>query len=335
MVKTQNPKPHGHSLVDAILDAPNLNETSKGQYLETIASVTRLLDKPLDWVIDHPDETIAAVSEHYTNAMTRRSLMTGLKAVFRFNDPLMVTKKAAYDAFTECQTQASQEIDKRYLSAEPSERERRNWVPWDQVLAREAQLSATQFGSTDHLLLAMYCLIEPLRQDFGVLRVVLDHPPEDTGTGNHLVIARNASWGKLILNDYKTSKHYSTLQRDLPSNLLAVIKASLMAMPRRYLFVTTAGKPYEKANSFQQFSNRTLKRLFGKNVTVSTLRHSRISATDFNASTPGQLMAMASNMAHGLGMQQMYRRNVQPLPSAPASTITHGKNGEKYITLSV
>lgn len=352
------------SLVDGILKAESLSTSSKTQYLEKLATLTKLMGKPVEYIIDHPNQVVAVLSRRYPFPLTQRAFVAAVKAVFHYNEHLKVSKADQLQKYTDYQNEMSQAVTDRYMAAEPSDKERRNWVPWPEVLAREQQLARTEFGSGDHLLLAMYCLIEPLRQDYGALRILVDrdHPPEGA-KGNFLVIARDGSAGKLVLNRYKTAKKYGTFERPLPAPLLAVIKASLVAHPRAYLFVDETGEPYRKSNSFTQFSNRTLRRLFGKNFTVSLMRHSHISSIDFNASTPGELFQKSKNMAHSISMQQLYRRKVEPIPGLsvvkephaaqppqptqspqPAQPmqppmvlggVSYGANGERYLTLAV
>lgn len=341
------------ALVDGILQAEKLSESSKTHYLEKLATLSRLVGQPVDWIIDHPNKVVAAIRRRYTCPLTQRAFVSAVKAVFHHNPELKETKPRTFQQFTEYQNEMSQAINERYMAAQPSEKEQRNWVPWPDVLAKEQELAHSEYGSYDHLLLAMYCLIEPLRQDYGTLKILVDKLPPEDSTGNYLAVASNASWGKLILNTYKTAKNYGVFQRDLPADLLAVIRANLLAHPRAYLFVDENGLPYKKKNSFTQFSNRTLRRLFGKNFTVSLMRHSHISNIDFNASTPGELFAKSRNMAHSISMQQMYRRKVDPLPPitvvkqpaavpvapspppASAPGVVTDADGQRFLQLSV
>lgn len=338
------------TLVDGILSATTLSESSKTQYLEKLATLSRLVGKPVEYLVDNPTPVIAAIVRRYPCPLTQRAFVAAVKAIFHYND-LKVTKAPQYQEYTEHQTKMSKIITERYMAAEPSEKERTNWVPWEDVLEKEKTLAATEYGSDDHLMLAMYSLIEPLRQDYGALKILVDRPPPEGATGNYLSIARDGSWGKLVLNKYKTAKKYGTFTRDLPLDLLNVIKANLIERPRAYLFVDDQGRPYHKTNSFTKMSNRTLRRIFGKSFTVSLMRHSHISNIDFNASTPGELFQKSRNMAHSISMQQLYRRRVDPLPdlvvskdpgtacAAPPppdpSGVSLGRNGERYLTLSV
>lgn len=300
------------ALVDGILEADTLSQSSKTQYLEKLSTLTKLTGKPVEYLIDHPQHVFATIKRHYPSPLTQRAFIASIKALFHHNKDLKADKSEAYQLYTEYQAHASQTVTDRYMAAEPSEKERKNWVTWSDVLAKERHLAMTEYGSDAHLMLAMYCLIEPLRQDYGALRILVDRLPPDTARGNYLSIARDGSWGRITLNTYKTAKKYGTYQRSLPLDLLAVIKASLVATPRAYLFVDDSGAPYKKTNSFTQFSNRTLRRIFGKNFTVSLMRHSHISNIDFNASTPGELFQTSKNMAHSISMQQLYRRKVEP-----------------------
>lgn len=350
------------ALVDGILNS-QLSEPSKTQYMEKLALLTKMVGKPLSWVVDNPKPVIAAISKRYAADLTRRAFVAAIKAVYHHNPELKSAKAQEYDEYTEFQNRLSQAVSDRYMSAEPTEKERANWVPWPEVLAKEQELARTEYGSYDHLLLAMYCLIEPLRQDYGALRILVEREPAAESHGNFLVIARNVSWGKLVLNSYKTARKYGTFTRDLPPRLLAIIRASLLAHPRAYLFVDESGAPYRKANSFTQFSNRTLRRIFKKQFTVSLMRHSHISNIDFNSSTPGELFEKSKNMAHSISTQQLYRRRVEPapplvvvkqpsLPSQPlqpsqpsqpsqpapptgAQGVSKSSDGHMYVTLSI
>lgn len=339
-------------LVESILKTDALEESSKTQYLEKLATLTKLLGKPVEYLVDHPRHVIAAIAKHYPQPLTQRTFVTAIKALFHYND-LKASKASQYQEYTEHQNRLSQAATERYMAAEPSDRERRNWVPWDEVRKRERELAATEHASDEHLLLAMYCLIEPLRQDYGALHIMVNKEPDEGAPGNYLCIADTGAWGSLILNKYKTAKKYGTFKRQLPPDLLGIIKASLLARPRRYLFLDESGQPYHKTNSFTKMSNRTLARIFGKNFTVSMMRHSYISSIDYNASTPGELFEKSRNMAHSIAMQQLYRRKVEPLPPLTVTKlpdtatpqppqpqpqpqgVSFGSDGSRYLTLVV
>lgn len=350
------------SLVHGIRSSEKLSDNTKGQYVERLTTLSKAMSKPVEWFVNHPKEVAEFVQAKYACPLTQRSFIVAIKALFHHNPELKLTHAKQFNAFGLYQNAMSQEVHERYMNAEPSEKERQNWVSWPQVLAKERELAATEYGSTNHLLLAMYCLIEPLRQDYGAIRILVDKRPAPYSKSNYLVISPDASTGTLILNEYKTAKSYGAFERALPSNLMGIIRQSLLKQPRAYLFVDESGDAYSSKNSYAKFSNRVLRKLFGKSFTVSMMRHSHISNIDFNASTPGQLMQTSRNMTHSLAMQQMYRRKVDPAPpmtvvkctssnatapQAPQSPqiqspqiqtspgVVHGQDGERYLSLTV
>lgn len=336
------------SLLNGIRKSGTLSANSKGQYIERLSTLSKAMGKSPDYFVNHPKTVAEFVQAKYTCPLTQRSFIVAIKALFHHNPELKMSHARQFSAYGLFQNAMSQEVHQRYMNAEPSEKERQNWVPWPEVVAKERELASTEYGSTNHLLLAMYCLIEPLRQDYGAVRILVDQRPAPFAKGNYLVISKDASQGTLILNDYKTAKSYGAFERTLPANLMGVIRQSLIRQPRAYLFVDDSGDAYASKNSYSKFSNRILKRLFGKSFTVSMMRHSHISNIDFNASTPGQLMQTSKNMAHSLAMQQMYRRKVEPAPAvsvvkcSPTSPspslqtgISQDTNGARYLSLTV
>ena len=75
------------------------------------------------------------------------------------------------------------------MSAELTERERVSWVDWSEVVAAERELRETEYASWDHLMLAMYSLIEPVRQNFGNV-ALLESDPGGAQAVNFIVMPR-------------------------------------------------------------------------------------------------------------------------------------------------
>jgi site-specific recombinase XerC len=87
---------------------------------------------------------------------------------------------------------------------------------------------------------------------------------------------------------------------------------------QEYLFVSKNGTPFKKGNrginSFAQQSKRDLTAIFGKEVTVNTLRHSyathQVMRYKNDEITMKELEEGAMDMAHSLRQQLMYVRNI-------------------------
>lgn len=289
-----------------------VSELSRCMYATGLRTVVKCMKAAsAEDALARPKPAWAAIRKKYKNARTRRSLLSAAMAAFKHCEGL-AERLGTREEWAAHWRAVGKDVNAAALAGEPTEREQAGWVPWADVVAKEKQLAAADYASPDHVLLAMYSLIEPLRQDFGDLRVLGKAPAQDAG--NYLVLRGRGGkdpQARLVLHEYKTAKRYGALRRELPPPLAAVLAASLKRQPRSHVFLDSTGKPF-KANSFTQHTNRCLRRLFGRRCSVSLLRHAYISALDFNAQRPGELFEKARNMGHSIGMQQMYRRVVEP-----------------------
>jgi len=303
--------------VENIKNNQDLSDKTKHTYLSYLTMLQKDLVKhgynrtDVEWIVTHPKDVIKLIFSVYPNVHTKHSMVTMIKTMFRLAGDLKERRPDDFKAWGDVVTSLSQEKKEQGLSGQMTAKEEERWVDWKDVLAKEKHLAQTEYGSFDHLMLAMYCLIPPLRQNFGNVKIYQAMPSTD-GIKENLLVITPTGKGTLVLMDYKTSKKYGNFVKELPDDLVRVIQASLKANPRTHLFMKYDGEPYVLQNSFTWISNRTFKKLFGKPVTVSILRHSCISATDFNASTPQELFDKAKSMTHSLGMQQMYRKRAPP-----------------------
>jgi hypothetical protein len=87
-----------------------------------------------------------------------------------------------------------------------------------------------------------------------------------------------------------------------------VVRASLEASPREWLFEAPRGGPFTEEAHFTAWANRVYKAVFGKPVTANILRHAFISAIDVNRTSTAALEATAARFGHSLATQISYRR---------------------------
>lgn len=314
-----------HPYFEAIV-AADISKTTKRNYVRHLINLSKATGRSLEDLVRRPKSSYALISEKYPNVQSRRTMIVAIKSVFKHVPELQCDYPKAYKKWHQYFKVMDTEVTSRIMAAEPTDRERVNWVHWADVVAKERELGQVAYGSEDHLLLSMYVLIEPGRQEYNALYIV-DKKPGDMTRGNFIILPQDVETpATLVLNEYKTSKTYSTYQRELPSALTGVIRESLRQRPRKYLFTQDDGTPYLKRNSFSKYSNRTLERLFGKKFTVGLLRHSFISeGIDFARSLPGELFDAAKHMHHSISQQQLYRRRVDPVSgsvSTPPPTPT-------------
>lgn len=310
----------------AVREDPNLSEMSKRTYLGHLALLNSLVKGGTVTLFRSPERVFRLLKENYSSHFTRKQLMASLKAAISRVPAITAKFPTVAQAYKDLMAKDEEQsgTQRRILNGELSEREKKSWLPWKEVLEVQRREAAERPGEVDTLLISMYTLMEPLRQDFGDVRIVYSDAqakslPETQGFVQ--LDKADRTTGSLILRQYKTARKYGAFRRAIPAELVQEIWRSLDKNPREHLF-----GPYRNRNSFVQQTNRVFCRLFGgRRVTVNTLRHSFISGLDFNTKTPGELFRTSKMMAHGISMQQMYRRlpkegEVEPDVAAPLRT---------------
>lgn len=311
-----------HPYFQAIVTA-DITKSSKRLYVRNLQTLCRTTGMTLEEIVHNPKKTYIRIRKWYDNTATRRNMLGAIRALFKHVPNLQCQFEAQSDLFNTYFTHESSKIEAQVMSGQPTDRERDNWVRWEDVVEKEQELAASRYASTEHLLLAMYVLIEPARQDYYSIQLVTKEP-DDTSKKNYIILPSST----LVLNEYKTAKAYSTYRRILPENLMAIIRESIRQQPRQFLFVQQKdNQPYTRRNTFTKFTNRILEKLFDRNFTVGMIRHCYISeGLDFNEATPGEVFQAAKHMHHSVAQQQLYRRkvtdDVAPPPSLAENT-TH------------
>ena len=322
------PVPEDHPWLRSIIATDQISNTSKEQYIRNAIKLQSLAGgRSLEDVISHPKAMFKRIEAEYSSFQSRKAMVCAIKAIVKYNPCLNETYPSQIKKWTDKFRVLDKSITARVATAEPTQRELVNWIEWKDVLRKQYELGLTDYATTPHLLLSMYSLIEPIRADYGHIRIVQEGIDTPDPKENYISLSKFSEESKLVLNNYKTSNKYGQFERKLPDQLVNIIITSLNKDPRRYLFVDEKKNPYEKKNSYTRFANRAFERIFHKKFTISLLRHSFVSALDFNASTPAKLFEHSKNMMHSIGTQQLYRRkivpalDVQQVPSTSSSSM--------------
>ena len=142
-----------------------------------------------------------------------------------------------------------------------------------------------------------------MRADFFACRIYESDPKLESE--NYIVLTEENP--RLVLNDYKTKKKYGTIQIPIPEPLYELIKECKTSgiCKNDYIFTNSLGGPYDR-NQYSGYAVRMLERLFGRPVTLTTLRHSYTSSLDYNRPIR-ELNEIAHSMGHSVGVQHMSR----------------------------
>lgn len=214
-----------------------------------------------------------------------------------------------YDVFEPLNKQFTEQRE----SNEPTERQKLALLDWKKdVIPLYDQLSKTSYGSTEHILLAMYTLMPPRRQvDYHKVQV-LDSNETVEGVldlDSSLSGVLDLSKKHITIVQGKTISTYDVWTKELPNDLIRAIKASLRKQPRKYLLVRVSdGQPFVTPSAFTKYHNDVLKRLF-KNpyVSLNSLRHAFASHIHQQPMTSlYQLKQISRDMGHSVETNMSY-----------------------------
>lgn len=298
-------------VLSMISNSEQLSENTKlrhMQSLKTFARINRTTD--VCRILLSPNETFQKTRKHISQLSTLHTMLIGVLSTISHIKSLhpqyynhhedMLKQWYVFSA------QVSREIRQIKGKNKMSPRQMQAHIPWEKVISKVKYLSKTQYGSREHLLLAMYTLMPPRRQmDYYRVCIVSGNrnrcKNDELSSGE--ISKRIDDKFDICIHKFKTAKFMDTWEKTLPDKLCAVLNSSLMQHPRKYLFVDSDDQPFERVNSFTQFTNRILKKYLGEHVTVNTLRHAYASYLHRHGIDPE---TAAYDMAHSVEMHKSY-----------------------------
>jgi len=285
-----------------IIEGSELSPVTKTGYCNRIRYMCASLKADFFSIVKDYKKSIAWIEANYENATSKKTYLSTALSAFRHCEGLKEQLPAAYKAWFDAFSRMDKAVEERYKRNEPSEKQAEGYVPFGDIEKKRDELEE---GTEERLLLGMYTWIYPLRADFNYVRIYSGATVPSHHVPNYLHMATKGC--TLVLSEYKTSSTHGVFKKVLPDVLCKEIRASLDKRPREWLFVTSDGKPFEKANSYNRYANRMLARLFGKPLTLSLIRHSFIDTLDFNKLTIAEKEEIALEMRHTTRMQDQYR----------------------------
>ena len=141
---------------------------------------------------------------------------------------------------------------------------------WKRIFAKEKELADSEFASMKHVIALMYTkalydedgLIHMNPRNYFLRIALVDDDDKILTYGNFY----NTTNGRLVLNDYKTSKIYDAYDVTLTQYCREVIDKSIELRPRKFLVEKLEDAEGDKAED-KTFKNNslseTVKRIFG------------------------------------------------------------------------
>lgn len=332
---------HMHQLIQVANDLTDVSKAHyRGALRRLVGTSTALIpNKSLLWCITHPDQTAQLLCTELRrrnkySPYTINAYFLALRAVMA-RDCYLKKKTELREQWTQLTNElATKPLLEHAKSNLPTSRLLKGYVPYPQLQSKYQSLydslkdanitQAHRQDLSDALLLGLVASGEqgllPQRVDYGDTRIYINSQPQEPDQGNYVILTTRT--GRIVLNDYKTSKRYHQLAMDMPAQLVKILLMSLTSEPRSWLFTKRRGPPnipYDKSNAFGKYCASRFKALFGGTpLTLGGVRHSCIThmhtSPKWAHMSDAEREAMALAMGHSFATACRYRFVAHALP---------------------
>jgi hypothetical protein len=287
------------------------NPKTRANYNSRLISLQRALNISLLEILKNPEIHYQQIQKKYTSLTTRKNILTVILVLFR-EDKELHENKSAYERWKKLHDDLGRLQQAKVRRSEPEDKQVEKYTSFEEIESKYEELKRRGFHDTlrhsmQFTLLSVITHIRPKRADLGAVEIYRDDDPRKTDQ-NYIVLRKPKDGGSyLVMNMYKTSKYYQTVEEDIPEGLVRDIEQSLTRHPRKYLFTKEKGDPMSN-NTYSVFVRQTFEEIFGRSTGVSLLRHIYITEKlDFDDMTIEERNAEAKLMLHTSGVQQQYK----------------------------
>jgi hypothetical protein len=295
----------------SVLKKKYSNPVTLSTYLKRMKSIREALHgAEIHDILMDPETYYPQLQKAYPSITTRKNLLTLILALFREDDELGKKNVAAADLWRKKHTDLTRLEQAKVRRSEPDEKQVEKYTSFEEITKKYEDLKTrghhdTQRHSLQFLLLSVLVHLRPKRADLGAIKVYKEKDPR-INDENYIVL-RSKGGSYLVMNLYKTSKYYRTVEEDISEGLQRDIETSLRRYPRDYLFVKDDGDPMSN-NTYSVFVKKTFEEFFGRATGVSLLRHIYITEKlNFDDMTLEEKDTEAKLMLHTSGLQQRYK----------------------------
>lgn len=237
-------------------------------YLSHINSIKQLMGYSsnkqfIEYVKNKPENICDKLNQEYKENMM--SYISPIMFVIRnFDEIKQFVGEEPLRVYTEKLAEYKQYYD--YLKMNKTE----GILSWDQIVDYRTKIDPKFRYGLSHLLISLYTCIPPMRDDFGLVKIISDDS-QLNDMDNFYVINTNM----LHFNHYKTVESYKSFKFKVPIVLRDVIIGSLKLNPRQYLItqnLNKSEKPYNNGKLTALISS-TFKLDHNTNLTINDFRH--------------------------------------------------------------
>lgn len=285
------------ALIDNIRAAA-LSPKTINNYESGLRSLGAKADATIETILEHPQKYIPLFKSWFPKDTSYKVHLSFILGLFKYNTQLKIDFAKQLGIWSAAFKTADDNVNTRYESNAPTERQRAGFVPYDEIIKKRDEFAT---GSIERLLLGMYTHLRPMRCEYARVALYEQDPPEKAEP-NYILLKSS----KIIINHFKTRNHHDGYDMKLPKPLMDDLKESLNVRPRKWLFINNNDEPFSPA-LFSSWTMRVFKRIFNKPLTVALIRHSYINTIDFNTLSVAEKKDIALSMGHTVGTQDRYR----------------------------
>ena len=306
------------------------NVKTRENYIARIRGLMKKLEvKTLLEVLINPGVFYPQIQKLYTSLTTRKNVLTVVLVMYREDKELQEANKPAYDTWKKLHDDLARLQVAKVKRSEPEAKQVEKYTSYEEIEAKYEELKKRGFHDTErhsmqYLLLSILVHLRPKRADLGAIAIYKEKDPRKTE--ENYIVLRTKGTSYLVMNVYKTSKYYQTVEEDLPEGLVKDIQTSLARWPREHLFRKDDGAPMSN-NTYSVFVKTTFEQIFGRSTGVSLLRHIYITEKlNFDDMTLEEQDEEAKLMLHTSGLQRQYKwpkKTICPKLCANYITPTH------------
>jgi hypothetical protein len=306
------------------------NVKTRDNYIARIRGLMKKLEvKTLLEILINPEFFYPKIQKLYASLTTRKNVLTVILVMYREDKELQEEHKPAYEKWRKLHDDLAKLQSAKIKRSEPEPKQVEKYTSYEEIESKYEELRKRGYHDSErhsiqYLLLSILVHLRPKRADLGAIQIFKEKDPRKTDA-NYIVL-RTKGGSYLVMNLYKTSKYYQTVEEDLPEGLVKDIQVSLARWPREYLFRKDDGEPMSN-NTYSVFVKTTFEQLFGRATGVSLLRHIYITEKlNFDDMTLEEQDREAKLMLHTSGLQRQYKwpkKTICPKLCANYITPTH------------
>ena len=253
--------------------------------------------------LNNKEKVLSAMQKYQAN--TQRNFYIAICSSAKSMDKMKI-----YKLYTDDLLQSNKSIHAEEEKGLKTEKQEKNWIEWDEVLAireelknkvssiKSKKLTETQYSELlKYVVLSLYTWIAPRRNtDFTEMYIVKKVPNTER---NYY----ETDTQKFHFNKFKTAKTDGPVTVDVPVELQQVLKQYMKYYPKKELedkplLISYKGTILNNTNSI----TRILNSVFKKNISSTMLRHSYLSSKYGNLKE--EMVKDAHDMSHSVRTQQ-------------------------------